>query len=135
MILGDHIDFENAQGVDLNNPRSDFASAMESLAVIMDLEPEIIVPGHGEVLAGRARVQHALEEVRSFDQELPETLVALLSKRPRSLKELTYQTFEGITISIEGMTMMVVLNVLLYLEREGLVHRIGKPGRLLWKAR
>ncbi len=133
LVLGDHIDFENAQGVDLNNPHSDYESAMESLSTIINFEPEIMIPGHGEVISGRKEVQHALDEVLSFDQELPELLYGSLSKGPLRLKELTYMTFKDITLSIEAMTMMLVLNVLLYMEKEGQVQRIERAGQLFWQ--
>lgn len=133
LILGDLIDFENSQGMDINNPHSDYESALESLEKAISLEPNVIIPGHGEPIIGRKEVKTALEKALAGGIEYPELIKKAIGTNPIRLKELTYKVFPDIPFSMESLTMMLVLTVLLYMERQAMVKRTkDKAVRPAW---
>ena len=132
MAIGDLIDFENAEGMDLNNPRSDYLSAISSIERLLKMDLEVIIPGHGEPIIGRKAVVELLQRALSGGHDYPGLIKAKIDKAPLRLKELTYKVFPDITFSMEAMTMMLVLKVLLYLEEKGEVERTKKSGRPAW---
>jgi glyoxylase-like metal-dependent hydrolase (beta-lactamase superfamily II) len=132
LVCGDLIDFENSQGMDLNNPRSNYRSALESLKRALALEPEVIIPGHGEVVVGRKESRAMLERALSGGMEYPELVLDTVTAKPSRLKKITYAVFPDIPFSVEAMTMMLVLQVLFFLEEEKRVTRVRKAGRPAW---
>ncbi len=132
LILGDLIDFENSQGMDLNNPYSDYHSALQSLERAMGLNPEVIIPGHGEPTRGRREVRAVLEKALEGGRDYPRQIAGALEKHPVRLKELTYRLFPDIPFSMEAMTMMLTLTVLLSMERSGDVMRGTVAGHPAW---
>lgn len=132
LVLGDLIDFENSQGMDLNNPRSDYESALRSLETAIALEPEIIIPGHGDFTKGKKGVREVLEKALYGGREYPKLIKDVLEKRPKRIKEITYRVFPDTPFSMEAMTMMLVLTVLLYMERNGDANRKVINGRPTW---
>ena len=132
LVLGDLIDFENSQGMDLNNPRSDYESALKSLETAIALEPEIIIPGHGDLTKGKREVREVLEKALYGGRKYPELIRDALEKGPKRIKEITYNVFPDIPFSMEAMTMMLVLTVLLHMERNGDVKRSEINGRTAW---
>lgn len=132
LVCGDLVDFENAHGMDLNNPRSDYAAAQASLERAMALEPEVLIPGHGAPTVGRAAVRALLERALEGGRRYPERIAAALGVRPVRLKAIVRQVFPDTPFSMEAMTCMLVLTVLLDMERRGTVRRDRANGRPAW---
>jgi glyoxylase-like metal-dependent hydrolase (beta-lactamase superfamily II) len=132
LVTGDLIDFENSQGMDLNNPRSDFAMALGSLRRALELEPEILIPAHGEPTVGRKRVEQALTDALSGGLAYPERIRAVLGSRALRLGAIMPAVFPDVSLSMRAMTMMLVLVVLLHMERTGQVRRTQISGRPAW---
>ncbi len=133
LVLGDLVDFESAQGMDLNNPHSDYGAAVRSLEKVIPLGPEIILPGHGEPMTDRTKARGFLEKALAGGREYPDRVGAVLGAEPIPLKEITRRVFPGIPFSLEAMTRMLVLNVLVYLEGRGEVRRVRTAGRIGWE--
>jgi glyoxylase-like metal-dependent hydrolase (beta-lactamase superfamily II) len=132
LVLGDLIDFENSEGMDLNNPRSDFRAALRSLEDALALEPEVVIPGHGAPTVGRTEVREVLERALDGGREYPNRIRAVLGARPLRLKEITREVFPEVPFSMEAMTRMLVLVVLLHMEREGQARRFHGSGPPRW---
>jgi glyoxylase-like metal-dependent hydrolase (beta-lactamase superfamily II) len=132
LVLGDLIDFANAHGMDLNNPQSDYASALVSLETAIGLQPEVIIPAHGEPTVGQAAVRDVLERALTGGRAYPEQIRRALGSAPLRLKAITHAVFPDIPFSMEAMTTMLVLVVLLYMEKSGGVERRAVDGRPAW---
>jgi glyoxylase-like metal-dependent hydrolase (beta-lactamase superfamily II) len=132
LVTGDLIDFENSQGMDLNNPRSDFGMALGSLRRALELKPEILIPAHGEPTVGRRRVEQVLTAALAGGIEYPEKIQAVLGARTLRLGAITPAVFPDVPLSMRAMTMMLVLVVLLHMERTGQVRRTEVEGRPAW---
>ncbi len=133
LVFGDLIDFENSQGMDINNPHSNYESALASVKKALEMEPEIIIPGHGEPTIGQAKVREQLEKAVESGLAYPELIRGALSSTPQRLKKLTYKIFPDTTFSMESMTMMLVLTVLLYMEKQETTHRTTDgSGKIAW---
>jgi glyoxylase-like metal-dependent hydrolase (beta-lactamase superfamily II) len=132
LALGDLIDFENSKGMDLNNPRSDFGAAVQSLERVLALEPEVIIPGHGAPTVGRAEVRDLLERALEGGRGYPSRILASLGTRPLRLGEITSRVFPDVPFSMEAMTRMLVLVVLLHMERRGQTRRSSGAGAPRW---
>jgi glyoxylase-like metal-dependent hydrolase (beta-lactamase superfamily II) len=132
LVAGDLIDFQNSQGLDLNNPRSDFGAALRSLRRAIDLEPEILVPAHGEPSVGRIRAGQVLRAALDGGLGYPERIRAALGSRPRRLDAIASAAFPDVPLSMRAMTRMLVLVVLLHLERSGKATRREASGRPAW---
>jgi glyoxylase-like metal-dependent hydrolase (beta-lactamase superfamily II) len=132
LVAGDLIDFENSQGMDLNNPRSDYAMALDSLRRALELEPEILIPAHGEPTVGRQRVEQVLKTALDGGLEYPERILAALGSQPLRLGAITPAVFPDVPLSMRAMTMMLVLVVLLHMERNEQVQRTALSGRPAW---
>lgn len=132
LISGDLVDFENSSGMDLNNPRSSFEAAVDSIKRAMTIAPAILIPGHGEPLVGRREVRTMLKRALDGGLEYPASIKAALGEAPLRLKEILAATFPGTPFSTEAMKMMLVLIVLLYMEKRGEVRRVKKKGRPAW---
>ncbi len=133
LVVGDLIDFENSQGMDLNNPRSNYTSAIKSLKRALSLKPEILIPGHGEPTVGNAKVKGVLTEALDGALKYPEMIKGTLSGGPLKLKEILAILFPDTPFSIEAMTMMLILTVLLDMEENNSVRRVEKSGRPAWE--
>ena len=132
LVTGDLIDFENSQGMDLNNPRSDFGMALGSLRRALELKPEILIPAHGEPTVGRKRVEQVLTAALAGGIEYPERIREVLGARTLRLDAITPVVFPDVPLSMRAMTMMLVLVVLLHMERTGQVRRTEVSGRPAW---
>jgi glyoxylase-like metal-dependent hydrolase (beta-lactamase superfamily II) len=132
LASGDLIDFENAQGMDLNNPRSDYAAALRSLERAIQLEPEILIPAHGEPTVGRSQVREVLEGALDGGLEYPGRIREALSGRPMRAVAITRRVFPEIPFSMEAMTAMLVLVVLLHMEKTESARRVTHAGRPAW---
>jgi glyoxylase-like metal-dependent hydrolase (beta-lactamase superfamily II) len=132
LVTGDLIDFENSQGTDLNNPRSDFEMALGSLRRALELQPEILVPAHGEPKVGRRRVEEVLDAALAGGLEYPEKIRETLGTRTLRLGAITPAVFPDVPLSMRAMTMMLVLVVLLHMERTEQVRRTEVSGRPAW---
>ncbi|MBN2223342.1 MAG: MBL fold metallo-hydrolase [Deltaproteobacteria bacterium] len=132
LASGDLVDFENSEGMDLNNPRSSYESAVGSIKRAISLNPDILIPGHGEPVVGRQRVREMLEGGLAGGLEYPALIKGVLGKTPLRLKEILRAVFPGTPFSTEAMRMMLVLIVILYMEKRGEVRRVVKKGRPAW---
>lgn len=132
LVTGDLIDFENSQGMDLNNPRSDFGMALGSLRRALELKPEILIPAHGEPTVGRHLVERVLTAALAGGIEYPDKIRAVLGARTLRLGAITPAVFPDVPLSMRAMTMMLVLVVLLHMERTGQVRRTEVAGRPAW---
>jgi glyoxylase-like metal-dependent hydrolase (beta-lactamase superfamily II) len=118
--------------MDLNNPRSDFGMALGSLRRALELEPEILIPAHGEPTVGQRRVEQVLNAALAGGLEYPERIRAVLGSRPLRLGAITPAVFPEVPLSMRAMTMMLVLVVLLHMERSGQVRRTETSARPAW---
>jgi glyoxylase-like metal-dependent hydrolase (beta-lactamase superfamily II) len=132
LVTGDLIDFENSQGMDLNNPRSDFGMALRSLRRALKLEAEILLPAHGEPTVGRRQIERMLTAALAGGLEYPERIRAVLGGRALRLGAITPAVFPDVPLSMRTMTMMLVLVVLLHMERTGQLRRTEISGRPAW---
>jgi glyoxylase-like metal-dependent hydrolase (beta-lactamase superfamily II) len=132
LVTGDLIDFENSQGMDLNNPRSDFGMALDSLRRALELKPEILIPAHGEPTVGHRRVEQVLKAALDGGLEYPERIRAALGSQTLRLGSIAPAVFPDVSLSMRAMTMMLVLVVLLHMERTGQVQRTELSGRPAW---
>ena len=71
LVSGDLVDFENSEGMDLNNPRSSYESAIGSIRRAMALAPAVLIPGHGEPMVGRQRVREMLQGALRAASNIP----------------------------------------------------------------
>jgi len=133
LVAGDLVDFTNSQGMDLNNPRSSYVSAVESLKTAISLDPEILIPGHGEPTVGRRKVREVLERALSGGLEYPDIIRKALAGGPLRLKEIMLSIFPEVPFSMEAMTLMLILTVILDMEKEGTVNRSMRSGRPVWE--
>ena len=134
LVTGDLVDFENSRGMDLNNPRSSYESAVGSIKRAIAIGADILIPGHGEPLNGRQRVHAMLQAALDGGLEYPALITSVIGQTPVRLKEILAAAFPGTPFSTEAMRMMLVLVVLLYLEKRGEVRRVKKSGRPAWVA-
>ena len=118
--------------MDLNNPRSDFGMALRSLRRALELEPEIILPAHGEPTVGRRGVEQVLTAALAGGLEYPERIREVLGARTLRLDAITPVVFPDVPLSMRAMTMMLVLVVLLHMEGTGQVQRTEVSGRPAW---
>ncbi len=132
LVTGDLVDFENSEGMDLNNPRSSYGSAIGSIRRAMALAPDILIPGHGEPIVGGRKVARMLQQALDGGLKYPALIKAVLGEAPLRLKEILAAAFPGTPFSMEAMKMMLVLIVLLHLEKGGGVRRVQKKGRPAW---
>jgi glyoxylase-like metal-dependent hydrolase (beta-lactamase superfamily II) len=132
LVSGDLIDFENAQGMDLNNPRSDYAAALRSLERAIRLEPEILIPAHGEPVFGRSRARELLEGALDGGLQYPKRIRRALSEQPMGVRAITRRVFPDLPFSTEAMTAMLVLTVLFHMEKTESARRVTLSGRPAW---
>lgn len=132
LVSGDLIDFENSEGMDLNNPRSSFESSVGSIKRAIELKPDILIPRHGEPLVGGTRVQEMLQAALAGGLEYPALIGEVMTGKPLRLKEILRAVFPDTPFSTEAMRTMLVLIVLLHMEKEGEVTRVAKKGRPAW---
>jgi glyoxylase-like metal-dependent hydrolase (beta-lactamase superfamily II) len=132
LVAGDLIDFENSQGMDLNNPRSDFAMALRSLRRALELRPEVLIPAHGEPTVGRRRVEEVLNAALAGGLGYPERILAALGAQKLRLGAISRAVFPDVPYSMRAMTMMLVLVVLLHMEGAAQVRRTEESGRPAW---
>ena len=132
LVTGDLFDFQNSQGMDLNNPSSNFGAALRSLQRAIDLEPEIVIPAHGEPTIGRRQVDEMLRRTLAEGLEYPERIHGVLGSTPLRLGAITPVVFPDVPFSMQSMTMMLVLVVLLHMEDTGQVQRVQASGKPAW---
>jgi len=132
LVLGDLIDFENSQGMDLNNPRSDFEAAVRSLEKALSVEAEIVVPAHGEPIVGRSQVKAVLNRALTGGLDYPRRIHEALRTHPVHLATISQRVFPDVPFSMRTMTSMLVLVVLLHLEKTGRARRVEHSRRPAW---
>jgi glyoxylase-like metal-dependent hydrolase (beta-lactamase superfamily II) len=132
LVTGDLVDFENSQGMDLNNPRSSYESAEGSIQRAIEINPDILIPGHGQPLVGTTRVQEMLQAAHAGGLEYPALIGDVMTGKPLRLREILRAVFPDTPFSTEAMRMMLVLIVLLHMEKRGKVKRVKKKGRPAW---
>ncbi len=132
LVTGDLFDFENAHGMDLNNPLSDYHAGLRSLDKAIALEPEVVVPGHGPPTTGRSEARALLERAREAGRAYPRRIRETLGGEPLTLAELTDRLYPGTPFSMEAMTRMLVLSVLRSMEETGEARRTERSGRPAW---
>jgi glyoxylase-like metal-dependent hydrolase (beta-lactamase superfamily II) len=118
--------------MDLNNPSSDFEAALRSLQRAIDLEPEIIIPAHGEPTIGRRQVDELLRRTLAEGRAYPEKIGTALGSEPLRLGAISNAVFPGVPFSMRAMNMMLVLTVLLHMENTQQVQRVQQSGKPAW---
>lgn len=132
LVAGDLVDFENSEGMDLNNPRSSYESAVGSIRRAVGIGADILIPGHGEPLVGGEKVRETMQGALTGGLAYPARITAVLGETPMRLKAILTAAFPGTPLSTEAMKLMLVLVVLLYLEKRGEVRRVTVKGRPAW---
>jgi glyoxylase-like metal-dependent hydrolase (beta-lactamase superfamily II) len=107
-------------------------SYLDSLDIVRELAPELVLPGHGEVFAdGAARAESiGRSKRRRLDQ-----IRGLLDARPWTVADLTTQVFrQQLTSAQLHFAMAEVLAFLAYLEARAQAHRVtGADGGFVWR--
>jgi glyoxylase-like metal-dependent hydrolase (beta-lactamase superfamily II) len=134
LASGDLFDFENAEGMDLNNPRSSFDAAVDSLTRAAALGAGVLIPGHGEPVVGKDAVRETLRRALTAGLEFPVVIGNVLGERPLRLKEILRAAFPGTPFAMEAMKLMLVLVVLLSMEKTGRAVRVSRNGKPAWVA-
>jgi glyoxylase-like metal-dependent hydrolase (beta-lactamase superfamily II) len=133
LAYGDLIDFKHAQGLDMNCSLSDYASALKSIEKVICLEPEIIIPGHGEPIIGRTHAKAELDKALSTGLEYPKKIRRAMGTGPIGLKQLMYNAFPDTKTYMEPLNMMLVLTVLVHMEKQGAVRKVSmRKGKSAW---
>ncbi len=132
LASGDLFDFENAEGMDLNNPRSSFDAAVDSLKRAAALGAGVLIPGHGEPVIGEDAVRETLDRALTAGLEFPVVIGNTLGEKPLRLKEILRTAFPGTPFAMEAMKLMLVLVVLLSMEKDGRAVRVSRNGRPAW---
>ena len=123
LVTGDLFDFENSIGMDVTNFRSDVSVAMKSIEKVISLGPEVAIPGHGQPIVGRKNVTERLEHALATVHHYLGLTEQLLSTKAMSLTAVTKALFPSIPLSLRSMTMLMVLNMLRFLEQHDRVER------------
>jgi len=132
LISGDLFDFENSIGMDLTNFKSDLSSGLQSIRKVIQLGPEAAIPAHGKPIIGKDNVTKQLEDCISTVHQYLEKIENLLSGSPTTLTAITDKLFPKEPVSLKGMTMMLLVNMLRFLEKEGKVQRQQVGKKWVW---
>ncbi|MHA2333029.1 MAG: MBL fold metallo-hydrolase [Candidatus Hodarchaeales archaeon] len=89
ILAGDLLDPRYGMKPLLTSPSSDFEAMRESLDVVRDLSPEILIPSHGEPLIGNLVVQQSIHEAKAILDRSLQRVLASLDHEPRTLPQLS----------------------------------------------
>ncbi|MFW9846439.1 MAG: MBL fold metallo-hydrolase [Candidatus Thorarchaeota archaeon] len=91
LIGGDLIDPRHRMKPLLTAPSSDFQMMKESLEKLRGLGVTILLPGHGNPIAGEEKVQAALDQALQTLSNAREAVISILETLPTSLPDLSSQ--------------------------------------------
>ncbi|MBF0118279.1 MAG: MBL fold metallo-hydrolase [Desulfobacterales bacterium] len=132
LVTGDLFDFENAFGMDINNHFSNYEAALASLEKVRQIDPEIIIPGHGEPTTSKSASRSLIERALASGLLYPDIIKTALKGSPLPLAKLSQKAFPNIPLSMSSMTMMLVLSVLMHMESHGIVSRNSFGKKNIW---
>ncbi|MFW9811917.1 MAG: MBL fold metallo-hydrolase [Candidatus Thorarchaeota archaeon] len=89
LISGDLIDPRHRMKPSLTSPSSDFEGMMRSMDIVLKLEPEIILPGHGEPVNGKETVMDSILIAKDTMQTASDRVIEILETQPSTLPELS----------------------------------------------
>lgn len=132
LVAGDIIDRELELGGSINNPQSNYDDLLKSIEKIQNLDIEIYISGHGDVIYGKPKVQDFIQQNLKKSLELPNQILEIIKKIPE--KQSNFKTIfkklhpkGGLPLSYVYMKKLELLNMLNYLtENKKLTHKIKK---------
>jgi glyoxylase-like metal-dependent hydrolase (beta-lactamase superfamily II) len=89
LIAGDLIDPRHKMKPILTAPSSDFIEMRTSLETVLQIAPDILLPGHGEPIIGEEEVQSAILKAQETMQAAHNKVIEVLESKPSTLPELS----------------------------------------------
>ena len=89
LIVGDLIDPRHKMKPILTAPSSDFKEMMASLETVLQIDPEILLPGHGDPIIGQENIEEALVRARETMQAAYDRVIEVLENQHLTLPELS----------------------------------------------
>ncbi|MHA1223241.1 MAG: MBL fold metallo-hydrolase [Candidatus Heimdallarchaeaceae archaeon] len=121
LVAGDLFDLEIGYGADLDCPISNYDKALKSLKKLLDLDINILIPGHGPVIKGKELIKAIVLERIEQTQQLRRQLLKLLEKGKFTLNNLTMRVFpEG-----NNFTLFLFRKSLIYCVLESIYKKEG----------
>lgn len=126
MIVGDVVAGEGTTII--NPPEGELGPYLETLRRLRDLEPNLLLPGHGPVVEAPAEaldwlIEHRLERERA--------LLEALDEEPQTIHELVAQVYTDVDESLWGLAERSLLAHLIKLEQEDHVRQTDSGWRLV----
>ncbi len=131
-VGGDLIDLETGDGVDLNNPHSNYADGLASLEKVSKLDIEYFLPAHGGPVRGKENVQKLLDRMIQNTHKYVSDVTGFLAKREGTLTDIFKHLMPNTPFTLKAMKMMQVLTVLRYLQKKDEVALQKKDGKFFW---
>jgi glyoxylase-like metal-dependent hydrolase (beta-lactamase superfamily II) len=131
-VGGDLIDLEQGDGMDLNNPYSNYADGLASLMRVRELDIEHFLPAHGDAVSGKENVQSVLDRYIENTHKYITDVTGLLSEREGTLTEIFNRLMPNTLRSQESMKKMLVLTVLKHLQEKGEASLRSEDGKHIW---
>jgi len=89
LIAGDLFDPRHKMKPILTSPSSDFKGMIDALRTAKQLEPSVIVPGHGFPIRGNDEIQQAIEKAEGIMDGTLQAVTELLEEAPCTLPEIS----------------------------------------------
>jgi glyoxylase-like metal-dependent hydrolase (beta-lactamase superfamily II) len=108
----------------IDPPEGDLAEYVRSLHRMVDLRPEVILPGHGPIV--RPAIAKLIEYLE-HREERERQVLAVLRDGPRRPEEIVPAIYAEYPEAVRAAAARSVLAHLIKLEREGVVARVSPP--------
>jgi glyoxylase-like metal-dependent hydrolase (beta-lactamase superfamily II) len=131
----DLFDTRTNPGASIGSSDSDLISAINDIERVMALDIETLLPGHGQLLVGKKKIQTFLKELLKNTKQYPIQIMQLLpgnEEKAITLSELTKIIYPDSIASNGFIRHIITYNCLKYLHRENLVSNYYKRKTFHW---
>ncbi|MBN1649213.1 MAG: MBL fold metallo-hydrolase [Spirochaetales bacterium] len=121
----DLFDTRTNPGASIGSSDSDFVSALRDIERVMEMDIDVLLPGHGRIIEGSGKIQAFLKKLLKNTRRYPEQIMELLpagKDEAMTLSCLTRTIYPDSIASNGFIRHIITYNCLRYLQRK---HRVG----------
>jgi glyoxylase-like metal-dependent hydrolase (beta-lactamase superfamily II) len=132
LIAGDLVDPRHRMKPILTAPSSDYQMMKESLESIQKIEPALLLPGHGNPIVGKDKIQTAMERSLHTLREALEAVTSILETDASSLPELSSRLTRMGLGPGDVFRRMFIHSILRHLMETGRAHKLSVRGKTMF---
>lgn len=129
LMVGDLLDPRHKMKPILTAPSSDFAGMQVSLERVLQIAPEIMIPGHGDPIFGKKTIETAIRSAQEIMKAAHDGVIEALEESKLSISELSKQLQRMGLGPGDVFRRMFIHSVLRYLINTGKVSKYKSSSR------